>query len=229
MDRKEAIEIVKKNWPNGRTQLQEALQTLVPELQESEDERTRKELIDLFRAGANNKSHPYKSDDCKRWLSWLEKQGSQNLANPAKSCKDEPKFKVGDVIRLKESAATYTIKRVTDTTYYTDGWSWSIERCEEDYELVEAKTCKFEQNPAWSKEDDIHLGKAIWYVENPAPMVVKDSMLVDWLKSIKDRYTWKPSEKQIEALRNATAADDEQGEALNSLYNDLKKLRKSNY
>ena len=29
-------------------------------------------------------------------LSWLEKQGSQNLANSEKTCKVEPKFKVGD-------------------------------------------------------------------------------------------------------------------------------------
>jgi hypothetical protein len=50
--------------------------------------------------------------------------------------KVEPKFKVGDVIRLKGSAAKYTIKRVTDTTYYTNGWSLGIEKCEEDYELV---------------------------------------------------------------------------------------------
>ena len=48
-----------------------------------------------------------------------------------------------------------------------------------------------EQNPAWSEEDDINLGKAIWYVENPAPMVVKDSMLVEWLKFLKERYTTK--------------------------------------
>jgi len=96
MKRSEAIEIVREYYPSSGKDLNEALETLIPELKESEDERTRKELIELFRAGANNKSHPYKSDDCKRWLSWLEKQGSQQLANSAKTCKIEPKFKVGD-------------------------------------------------------------------------------------------------------------------------------------
>lgn len=45
MDRKEAIEVIKKNWPDsGFTQLREALNTLVPELKESEDERIRKAI-----------------------------------------------------------------------------------------------------------------------------------------------------------------------------------------
>lgn len=48
---------------------------------------------------------------------------------------------------------------------------------------------KIEQKPAWSEEDDINLRKAIWYVENPAPMVVKDSMLVEWLKSLRPQTT----------------------------------------
>lgn len=44
-----------------------------------------------------------------------------------------------------------------------------------------------EQKSSWSEEDEINLEKAIWYVGNPAPMVVKDSMLVEWLKSLKGR------------------------------------------
>lgn len=39
----------------------------------------------------------------------------------------------------------------------------------------------------WSEKDKINLEKAIWYVENPAPMVAKDSMLVEWLKSLKGK------------------------------------------
>lgn len=95
------------------------LENRVPELKESEDERTRKELIELFRAGANNKSHPYKSDDCKRWLSWLEKQGESNLANSEKTCKVEPKFKAGDwVIHGSQEGIIYQVeKSFLDGTY----------------------------------------------------------------------------------------------------------------
>jgi len=48
MDRKEAIEIVRKNYPHvgiSDSEFESALRELVPELKESEDERTRKDLI----------------------------------------------------------------------------------------------------------------------------------------------------------------------------------------
>ena len=40
MDRKEAIEVVRSNWPDGREMLKEALATLIPEFAESKDEKT---------------------------------------------------------------------------------------------------------------------------------------------------------------------------------------------
>jgi len=46
---------------------------------------------------------------------------------------------------------------------------------------------KGEKPTAWSEYDEINLEKAIWYVENPSPMAVKNSMLVEWLKSLKGR------------------------------------------
>jgi len=50
----------------------------------------------------------------------------------------------------------------------------------------------------------------------------------DWAKIIRyvEKYcpSWKPSEEQMEALENSTALTEEQGEALYSLVQDLKKL-----
>ena len=48
---------------------------------------------------------------------------------------------------------------------------------------------------------------------------------ITWLKSLKDRYTWKPSDEQMKALWNVYQGGREQAE-LATLYNDLKKLRK---
>lgn len=49
MNRNEAIEIVKKNWPyNGFTQLRDALETLIPELRVNEDENIRKEIAEFI-------------------------------------------------------------------------------------------------------------------------------------------------------------------------------------
>lgn len=43
MDRNEAIEVIKKNWPQGRIQLSEALRTLIPEF-DDKDERVREDI-----------------------------------------------------------------------------------------------------------------------------------------------------------------------------------------
>lgn len=77
MERKEAIEIVRKNFPNGRIQLSEALETLIPELRESDDESIRKWIIDDIRY--NMHEEPLNNTEYKRKaekaISWLERLG----------------------------------------------------------------------------------------------------------------------------------------------------------
>ena len=97
---------------------------IFPELKESEDERTRKEILDYID----------KATGCKRWVAWLEKQGEQKetlcdkckKTQPSHSCQDitalgrcalekqgeqkpvdevEPKFKVGDWVMNKDGSA----------------------------------------------------------------------------------------------------------------------------
>jgi len=56
---------------------------------------------------------------------------------------------------------------------------------------------------------------------------VKDALL-KWLESLKGRYTWKPSDKQMDALDSTlqySQVSHNSFEQLNSLFNDLKKLR----
>ena len=55
-----------------------------------------------------------------------------------------------------------------------------------------------QQNPAWSEEDEKNLKRVIWYVENPALNVVKDTMLSEWLKSIKGRVQPQPKQEWSE-------------------------------
>ena len=77
MKREEAIKTVKNNWPEGRVMLQEALQTLIPELNESEDERMRAMAIKAVYASEAQsciKSWGINPDDV---IAWLEKQGAQ--------------------------------------------------------------------------------------------------------------------------------------------------------
>ena len=75
MERKEAIEVVKKNYPHcaeSGTQFETALRTLIPELQESEDEKISKEIINFIATTPKQRnSHP-------KWIAWLEKQGGHH-------------------------------------------------------------------------------------------------------------------------------------------------------
>jgi len=81
MDRKEAIEIVRKNFPDSSfTMLREALETLIPELNEGKDEKIRKALIESFKFfvdGFLETPEVGKDDNLliKDILAWLEKQG----------------------------------------------------------------------------------------------------------------------------------------------------------
>jgi hypothetical protein len=50
------------------------------------------------------------------------------------------------------------------------------------------------QSIEWSEEDEKYLRRAINATKDVYPMTTK------WLKSLKQRYTWKPSEEQMKAL-----------------------------
>lgn len=72
MTRKEALEVMRKNMPTDRSlPIYEALQTLIPELAESEDERVRKALIDGIRQIRCKNGVTQE-----QMLAWLEKQKS---------------------------------------------------------------------------------------------------------------------------------------------------------
>ena len=76
----------------------------------------------------------------------------------------------------------------------------------------------------WSEEDEKYLKLAIENFQ-----MLGNSFLTAWLKSLKDRYTWKPSDKQIYALRAVVNelkhSDNKYQETIEDLYNDLEKLR----
>jgi hypothetical protein len=72
----------------------EDLENAFPELRERDDEKIRKALI----AMVHDRDDLWIDYDIHKEeaLAWLEKQGEQILANSAKTCKIELKFKVGD-------------------------------------------------------------------------------------------------------------------------------------
>ena len=67
-----------------------------------------------------------------------------------------------------------------------------------------------EQNPAWSEEDKRIIDNLIsqlgnLYTRKLIKEETKDKY-VNWLKSFKDRYTWKPSDEQMELLKEVQQA-----------------------
>lgn len=82
-------------------------------------------------------------------------------------------------------------------------------------------------NAEWSEKDEEMLGAMIDIVSNSLyePLCPREGML-DWLKSLRPRLHWKPSEKQMQALESVYFDCDsrETSAVLSSLMSDLQKL-----
>ena len=86
----------------------------------------------------------------------------------------------------------------------------------------------------WSEDDEQILLGVIFELEaNKSEAPEYDyktyDKFIDWLESLKERCTWKPSEEQMNALDSTlqySQVSHDSYEQLNSLYNDLKKLTK---
>ena len=76
MEKKEAMKILKDFHDNSALfSIRTALETLHPELKESEDERIRKEILDCFIAMKQQGCFPSKhKEQYDSWIAWLKKQ-----------------------------------------------------------------------------------------------------------------------------------------------------------
>ena len=174
----------------------------------------------------------------------FEKQGSQNLANSAQTCKDEPKFpglSEKEIVCLKrildflrEEHNSYTGKDFTNEIAVLE---WLITHPVLIHSS-ELQPNQGEQNPAWSEEDEKMVGCIRVIIEKYAfsqsavdvngDLCEREFIEPDeWLKSLKERYTWKPSDEQMSQLECVAMQnkDNMLGKELMTLFNDLKKLR----
>ena len=184
----------------------------------------------------------------------LEKQGEQKPTD-----KVEPKFKVKyagneyNVFEIKEIAgvtfygiedepnhidyvkaenceiiSVYAIKE-NSSTYLTKPAVFS-EKKPKRMISAEAKEAMYDKPAcAWSEKDENILEDIKEAIINYWGGDTQD-ILLDWLKSLKERRTWKPSDEQMKFLQKCIEAYNEvtfptEVRVLSSLYNDLKKLR----
>lgn len=200
---------------------------IFPELVESEDERIRKWLIYYFKEVCDNVSEKEK----KGVLDWLEKQGEQMPVG-----KVEPKFHEGDIIIHKELGGDYIHNPhkiiqvdILDKKYRLEGGLVAHFGEQEDYELVEQKPAE------WSEEDKAHIDSLLKRLEGmckPDATFISTEFAIsedeDWLKSIRHRSQWKPSDEQMDALLVKIPIENSCNKVdniLKSLYSDLKKLK----
>ena len=124
MEREEAIKIVKSHYPANKQMLNEALEFLIPELKESEDEKIKETLIDYFKTYKKQEECGIKTFfgiPTDNIIAWLEKQGEKKVPSidfKAKDCyvskvdgkihdmtynpadKVKPKFKVVEYVYI---------------------------------------------------------------------------------------------------------------------------------
>lgn len=220
MTREEAIEKVRKmSLPKETVEILEAL---APELRESEDERIRKALIEVFKEklergfewveyGIPNRSV----------LSWLEKQKVEH-----------PKEQNQNIELIQRS---WYMEGYHDRKFNKEP-KWSIKTGEGGprYEENPKYGQHIEEKPTeWSENDTVFLNEITDFFENKTVRLQHDlDMYAHWLKSLRPvskeslQPHWKPSEEQMKALEKAIikAHSTDEIPILTELRQQLKKL-----
>ena len=206
---------------------------IFPELMESEDERIKKALIRFHKSTIDIDG--IKGNEI---VDWIEKQGEQKPTVEMKSAEES----------LGIDSETYN--KIMDECIYGDdkqkpAWSeeesiisdlldyFDEDKClkHEVNDIIKwLKTIKPQQK-GWGENEIKMLDNLITYLDGRKDLLeeIKKSIYIDWLKSLKDIYTWKPSDEQMKALHDLNLTGNishvGQGQELINLYNDLKKLK----
>lgn len=170
MDKQEAIKILKEfHDTSALFSVRTALETVFPELKESEDERIRKGLIRFHKSTIDVDG--IKGEDI---IAWLEKQeGCEHI---------KKEWTTSDAATLKELIdflENGTAKLQHDLTRYAN---W----LKIQFTPIEKKS---EQKSTWSEEDDYNVQCLVAKTNCDIQKgnVGRNKELIDWLKSLKNR------------------------------------------
>lgn len=134
-----------------------------------------------------------------------------------------PDITCGEILAWLEKQGTSYTKRDVDDAY-VEGMAFAKDELEK-------------QKSSWSEEDEkmndliisvleVNHSKGIFKVGLRA---IRTEEIVSWLITLKQRYTWKPSKEQMDAMQMAVSYfgyswTSKEQKLLESLYDDLKKL-----
>ena len=175
----------------------EAVKDIEEKYAESEDERVKRILHSISSKMGFHLRDIFTEEEFQcfdAWSNaWLEKKGEQILANSAKTCKNEQKP------TEKQGKHDMGISEATKQKL-EDNLNKALEK-ETPESLSEFLD---EQKPVWSEEDEEIHRKCICAMRASACGFPEEEKFVEqvdnWLKSLKERYTWKPSKREKEAL-----------------------------
>ena len=219
-----------------------------PELKKNDDERIRKKIINLVKKSNEYGGYALHKQESDEMLAWLEKQGEHaNFLSKIQIGDKVTRNEAGILVNISQlnRVAKPTKRRdrqkSTDEEIQNSAWSKEdteissmlIELVESKEESMEAKVefiawikslkdkvlLKPEQE--WSEEDERIYRSIIYSFAHNFPLTIQQQ---EFVKSIKERYTWKPSEEQMKFLLKYAEQNNYDGSILTSLYQDLKKL-----
>jgi len=214
-----------------------------PELKESEDELHRKWILEYLYDGLRKSDEQFK-DQFKCAIAWFEKQGEKKTIWHNED--EEPQR--GSLILLIMQSGNPIVAKIIEPNHtfnHGERWAYIDDLLEKQGEQKsdEIRTTGYwnvqniEQKPAWSEEDEKIRIAIFLFIESygaHACYEVTQEEMLDWLKSLKERYSWKPSDEQMKILNEVLnfAANHESPHwndyifgTLNNLIRQLKKLR----
>ena len=190
MKKEESLEIIRKNMPSDKSlPVYEALQTLIPELAESEDEKIRKGMIDEIKAILRGEDLGFPPQDVlESRLAYLEDQKENTWS-------EEDGAKVGAMCKegnLKPSERAW-LKNLRNRVWKDPQYAIRVTKGFGDpdgpqFELVDLQE---EQKPAWSEEDEKNLKSVIstlWFALNTPHFPLNYERIIElegWLKSLR--------------------------------------------
>lgn len=227
----EIIEKIRKMLDAGIIS-KEDIERAFPQLKESDDERVRLEIhAYLFNTLHNTQQLTPRTNELERWLAYLEKQ-KESLHIP-ETCKENADSFTGVQKPAEWSLTDATfIEEIDETLFMAETGRNEVvkNQIERERNWLEALPERFNLQPKqeWSEEEKKHLYNAIEAVKYAYDISEGTSgfKCVKFLKSLRPQPHWKPSEAQLDALLASYTKDEGVYDyyALESLYNDLKKL-----
>jgi hypothetical protein len=201
------------------------MESIFPELKESEDERTWKEIIQFFKDGSNGKTRVTASGTVAKWAEFLEKQKEQKPVEWSEEDYSAYSIILNEYKQMYEGRAT-SLTRDDVVDGYNFLKSLRPQPHKEIYQAAKHDLAIKFMN--YLDENNISDGKTGLSngEREDIDIAFKEN---DWAKIMryyeKYRPHWKPSEEQMAALRNSLdyLSEDDYDDML-ELYEQLKKL-----